>query len=245
MKNIILIGEKDHFKENKPNMKNIFKELQIQPDLIFTEGNGKNPVQRTHNPFQKYLEEREKLDLPHYITIDLAFNRNYNKERGLEGNLMSVEDLKLSRLQAFIFQCSSDFALEKYDEMKDINKIDILINDFQIMKRISKEILDLKIYNTNEKEITLIELIMLDKMLNNLEKVYVKKDLNQMEEAKKEIANLILKNINKILLDTRNEIFFKNIKNNIRDEKNIVVFVGEAHSEYLKRNLSPQKHIVV
>jgi hypothetical protein len=245
MQKIILIGEKDHFKKNKPNMKNIFKELQIQPDLIFTEGNGKNPVQRTYNPFQKYLDERKKLDLPHYITIDLAFNRNYNKERELEGNLMSVEDLKLSRLQTFILQCSSDFALEKYDEMKDINKIDILLNDFQIMKNISKEILDLKIYNTNEKEITLIELIMLDKMLNNLEKTYVKRDLNEMEETKKEIASLILKNINKVLLNERNEIFYENIKNNIRDEKNIVVFVGDAHSEYLKRKLSPISHIEV
>lgn len=242
---IILIGENDHFKPNKPNMKNVFKNLGIKPDLIFTEGNGKSPVKRTHNPFQKYLDERQRLDLPHYITIDLAFNRNYNKERELEGNLISVEDLKLVRLQSFIFQCAQDFALDRYEELKDINKIDILINDFHIMKNLSNEILNLETYNTNEKEITLLNLILLNEMLEGLEKSYVKKNLNFLEGRKRNVAIMILEKIDGILLDERNQIFYENIRKNIGDVKNIVVFVGDEHSEYLGKKLSPKKYIVV
>lgn len=241
-KKIYLIGEKDHYKKNKTDMKQLFIKEKITPDIIFTEGNGKPPVLREYNPFKEYLITRKKLELPEYEYIENAINKNYNTERNLEGNLIVVEDLKLFNFQISVFAACINYLSKTYSEFEEINKIDNIFNEFNLMRDITNKIMGYN-YTNNEKEISNIEKGILTLILKELDENKLKN--NYSEEAHPAIYNKIRTNSYKILYNLRNEIFYENIINNIKDEKNIVLFLGDAHMPYFNNKFPINTYIKV
>ena len=234
MQNIYLIGEKDHHNSVKVNLKELFLKMKIQPDIIFSEGNGQIPIQRTFNPFKEYLDERKLFELPNYNYIANAINENYNKERNLEGNIICVEDYNLFNFQVCVFHAAYKYACRTFEEMKEIKKIENILNEFWTMQNITNKILDTYEYNTNEKEISNKENIILKNIIQELQEICVKKNYEEFSSINFTLNSLIKRNMNPILLDLRNEIFYENIKNNLNTNEKIIIFVGDAHMPFFK-----------
>jgi len=245
MQNIYLIGERDHHKSIKVNMKELFSKLKIEPEIIFSEGNGQLPVLRTFNPFKEYLDERKLFELPKYEYISNAINENYNKERNLEGNIICVEDYNLFNFQICVFHAVYKYAFRSFEEMKEIKKIENVLNEFWTMDSITKKILDTYEYNDNEKKISNKELVMIEAILKELQESCVNKKYDIFNSKNMYLNMLINNSINTILLDIRNEIFYENIRKNFSFENNVVIFVGDAHIPYLKQKYPHNTHIVV
>ncbi len=237
MQKFYLVGETDHFRAT--NMKELFAKMKVKPDIIFSEGTGKTPTFRTNNPFMGYLKERESMGLPLYehILNVMDSNKNYNTMRKLEGNLFCVEDLNFMSFEVCLLDCVYLYSKRRFNALKTLDKNSLGELHYEILtldsvnKNIKNNDYD---YTKPELEIAEITNRLMSLVLKEYEIICLNKNYDAFKTVGANIFRFYKENELKIYRDLRNEIFYENILKNLKDEENVVIFLGDAHMPYFQ-----------
>lgn len=249
MQKFYLVGETDHFKAT--NMKELFVKMKVKPDIIFSEGTGKAPTFRTYSPFHEYLKERESMGLPIYehILHVIDSNKNYNTMRKLEGNLFCVEDLNFMSFEVCLLDCVYLYSKRKFNALKTLSKngLEELNYEFLTLEGINQKIIQNNDYDYNKFELKLAEIT--EKIIEGVIKEYTNicwsKNYDAFKTVSLNVFKMYSENELKIYRDLRNEIFYENIKKNLRDEENVVIFLGDAHMPYFQEKFPSNTYVRV
>jgi len=232
MQKFYLIGEKDNNRQ-PVDMKKIFESINVKPEVIFTEGTGKSVLFRTYNPFHDYLRERESMKLPVYEYITKVLGSNKNK---LQSNVFSVEDTGFMNFENCLLNCVYLYSKRRFNALKTLDKNGLEEINYELITlcEINNKILEDSNYDytQNEKKIAEISKRLINVVLRDFETICVPKNYDAFKTANLHIIKMYKEKELEIYRDIRNDIFYENIINNLREEQNVVIFLGDAHMPF-------------